>query len=40
MAKRQPMVKILGQTVRKGSKKYNILKQQKKIFDQNFKGSN
>ena len=37
---RQPMVKILGQTVRKGSKKYNVLMQQKKIFNQNFRGSN
>ena len=33
MAKRQPMVKIMGQNVRKGTKKYNILKQQKKHFD-------
>lgn len=34
------MVKILGQNVRMGSKKYLALKQQKKIFDQNFRGSN
>jgi len=36
----QNMVKVLGQWVRKGSKKYDVLKSQKKHFDDLRRGSN